>query len=54
MAFVQDTTGPLTVWQFREAGFGSTAGSVSTALFLDHAAPTPNSQLSNDHLLLLT
>jgi 3-isopropylmalate/(R)-2-methylmalate dehydratase large subunit len=52
LAFVQDTTGPLTLRQFREAGFGGTAGSISAALFLDHAAPTPNSQLSNDHILL--
>lgn len=51
LAFVQDTTGPLTVSQFREAGFGI-AVSTRAALFLDHAAPSPNSALSNDHARL--
>lgn len=52
LAFVQDTTGPLTVRQFRAAGFQNVAGSLKAALFLDHAAPSPNSELSNDHILL--
>jgi len=52
LAFVQDTTGPLTVRQFREAGFKTLANPQRTVLFLDHAAPSPNSALSNDHLLL--
>jgi 3-isopropylmalate/(R)-2-methylmalate dehydratase large subunit len=54
LAFVQDTTGPLTVNQFRAAGFTKTAESVKAALFLDHAAPSPNSNLSNDHITLRT
>ncbi len=54
LAFVQDTTGPLTVNQFRVAGFTKTAESVKAALFLDHAAPSPNSNLSNDHITLRT
>ena len=54
LAFVQDTTGPLTVNQFRATGFTKTADSVKAALFLDHAAPSPNSNLSNDHMTLRT
>jgi 3-isopropylmalate/(R)-2-methylmalate dehydratase large subunit len=52
IAFLQDTTGPLTVRQFRAAGFQQTAGTLKAALFLDHAAPSPNFELSNDHILL--
>lgn len=54
IAFVQDTTGPLTVRQFIAAGFKKPADSVKAALFLDHAAPSPNFELSNDHILLRT
>ncbi len=54
IAFVQDTTGPLTVRQFMAAGFKKPADSVKAALFLDHAAPSPNFELSNDHVLLRT
>jgi 3-isopropylmalate/(R)-2-methylmalate dehydratase large subunit len=52
LAFVQDTTGPLTVRQFRAAGFKKLADGVGVVLFIDHAAPSPNKELSNDHLLL--
>lgn len=52
LAFVQDTTGPLTVRQFRAAGFGGLPELLRTAVFLDHAVPSPNRELSNDHLLL--
>ena len=52
LAFMQDTTGPLTVNQFYEAGFSKIAGSTKSAVFLDHAAPSPNSNLSNDHITL--
>jgi 3-isopropylmalate/(R)-2-methylmalate dehydratase large subunit len=52
LAFVQDTTGPLTVRQFREAGFREVSGSLRTAVFFDHAAPSPNRELANDHLFL--
>jgi 3-isopropylmalate/(R)-2-methylmalate dehydratase large subunit len=51
LAFLQDTTGPLTVRQFRAAGFTKLAVK-KAALFLDHAAPSPTYELSNDHLLL--
>ena len=52
LVFVQDTTGPLTVGQFRESGFKNLAKPQKTIFFIDHAAPSPNSGLSNDHLLL--
>jgi len=52
LAFVQDTTGPLTIRQFKESGFQVLAKPQQTVIFLDHAAPSPNAQLSNDHILL--
>jgi len=52
LAFVQDTTGPLTIRQFRESGFQALAKPQQTVIFLDHAAPSPSGQLSNDHILL--
>jgi 3-isopropylmalate/(R)-2-methylmalate dehydratase large subunit len=52
LAFVQDTTGPLTIRQFKESGFEALAKPQQTIIFLDHAAPSPARQLSNDHILL--
>jgi 3-isopropylmalate/(R)-2-methylmalate dehydratase large subunit len=52
LAFVQDTTGPLTIRQFEAAGFTHLADPQKTALFLDHAAPSPSRGLANDHDLL--
>jgi 3-isopropylmalate/(R)-2-methylmalate dehydratase large subunit len=52
LAFVQDTTGPLTVRQFQSSGMGKLANAGKTVLFIDHAAPSPNANLSNDHILL--
>jgi 3-isopropylmalate/(R)-2-methylmalate dehydratase large subunit len=52
VAFVQDTTGPLTIRQFKESGFEALAKPQQTIIFLDHAAPSPAQQLSNDHILL--
>jgi len=52
LAFVQDTTGPLTIRQFQEIGFKALAQPKQTVIFLDHAAPSPAQQLSNDHILL--
>ncbi len=52
LAFVQDTTGPLTVRQFQASGFKRLANPPKTVLFIDHAAPSPNNGLSNDHILL--
>jgi len=52
LAFVQDTTGPLTLRLFKEAGFERLANPARTILFMDHAAPSPARQLSTDHLFL--
>jgi 3-isopropylmalate/(R)-2-methylmalate dehydratase large subunit len=52
LAFVQDTTGPLTIRQFQDSGFQAVARPTRTIVFLDHAAPSPSRQLSNDHMLL--
>jgi 3-isopropylmalate/(R)-2-methylmalate dehydratase large subunit len=52
LAFVQDTTGPLTVKQFRSTGSRGICDSLRAAIFLDHAAPSPDQELSNDHILL--
>lgn len=52
LVFVQDTTGPLTVRQFQTSGFEKLANSSKTVLFIDHAAPSPNLELSADHILL--
>jgi len=52
LVFAQDTTGPLTVRHFQASGFKRLANSQKTALFLDHAAPSPNYGLSNDHIFL--
>ncbi|UCG10576.1 MAG: 3-isopropylmalate dehydratase large subunit [Dehalococcoidia bacterium] len=52
LAFVQDTTGPLTVKQFQNSGFERLANPTRSVLFMDHAAPSPNYGLSNDHKLL--
>lgn len=51
LSFVQDTTGPLTVRQFQTSGM-SVANPERTVLFIDHAAPSPNANLSNDHIFL--
>ena len=52
LSFVQDTTGPLTVRQFQTSSMTGLANPERTVLFIDHAAPSPNSALSNDHILL--
>jgi len=52
LAFAQDTTGPLAIRQFQTSGFEGLADPQKTALFIDHASPSPDRRLSNDHLLL--
>jgi 3-isopropylmalate/(R)-2-methylmalate dehydratase large subunit len=52
LSFVQDTTGPLTIRQFQTSGFAGPVSPQRTVLFIDHAVPSPNSALSNDHILL--
>ncbi|AKG53965.1 aconitate hydratase large subunit/3-isopropylmalate dehydratase large subunit [Dehalogenimonas sp. WBC-2] len=51
-ALVQDTTGPLTVREFLGLGLPKLASPSHTILFLDHAAPSPQRQLSCDHAFL--
>lgn len=52
LAFVQDTTGPLTIRQFKSGKRQSLALPGRTALFIDHASPSPNRQLSNDQAFM--
>jgi 3-isopropylmalate/(R)-2-methylmalate dehydratase large subunit len=52
LAFVHDTTGPLTLRIFEESGFNKLANPSRTVMFLDHAAPSPIRPLSNDHLFM--
>jgi 3-isopropylmalate/(R)-2-methylmalate dehydratase large subunit len=52
LAFVQDTTGPLTIRQFLQSGIKNVFDPAKTVLFFDHAAPSPGSALSNDHMFL--
>lgn len=52
VVFAQDGTGPLAVRQFQESGFEQLANPKRTVFFLDHAAPSPSQELSNDHILL--
>jgi len=52
LAFVQDTTGPLTIRQFNKSKHSSLANPQRSVIFIDHAVPSPNRQLSNDHQFL--
>ncbi len=52
LVFVQDGTGPLAIRQFEASGFEKVAKPKRTAIFLDHASPSPARELSNDHTLL--
>ncbi|MFQ5925340.1 MAG: 3-isopropylmalate dehydratase large subunit [Dehalococcoidia bacterium] len=52
LAFLQDGTGPLALRQLPESGLDRVANPERVVLFLDHAAPSPSRELSNDHLIL--
>jgi 3-isopropylmalate/(R)-2-methylmalate dehydratase large subunit len=52
VCLAQDGTGPLAVRQFEAVGFQTIARPDATMLFLDHAAPSPRRELSNDHITL--
>jgi len=52
LIFVQDTTGPLTLREFLKIGFRKLKNPDKTILFMDHAAPSPNRQLSTDHTFM--
>lgn len=51
VAAFQDGTGPLGVKQMKEMGIEKISASKSI-LFIDHAAPSPRRELSNDHKIL--
>jgi len=52
LVFAQDGTGPLTVRQIANLGLSQVAHPETTIFFLDHAAPSPRRELSNDHLFM--
>ncbi|HSB04169.1 MAG TPA: 3-isopropylmalate dehydratase large subunit [Thermodesulfobacteriota bacterium] len=52
LAYTQDGTGPLAVRKIQEMGFQEIYNPNRTILFLDHAAPSPRFELSNDHTFL--
>ncbi len=52
LAYAQDGTGPLAVRKIEEMGFDRVHHPQRTIFFLDHAAPSPRIELSNDHAFL--
>jgi 3-isopropylmalate/(R)-2-methylmalate dehydratase large subunit len=52
LAYTQDGTGPLAVRKIQEMGFEKVYHPQRTIFFLDHAAPSPKIELSNDHAFL--
>jgi len=52
VALLQDGTGPLAVRQLQSLGLERLAHPDRTVFFLDHAAPSPRKELSNEHVLL--
>jgi 3-isopropylmalate/(R)-2-methylmalate dehydratase large subunit len=52
LVYTQDGTGPLTVRKIQEMGFEKVYHPQKTVFFLDHAAPSPRIELSNDHAFL--
>lgn len=48
----QDGTGPLTASQMEAMGLKSVANPARSVFFIDHAAPSPRAELSNDHISL--
>ncbi len=51
VAAVQDGTGPLAVRQLEKLGLEKVTAK-KAIVFLDHAAPSPRKELSNDHMFL--
>jgi len=52
LVYTQDGTGPLAVRKIQEMGFEKAYHPQRTVFFLDHAAPSPRFELSNDHAFL--
>jgi 3-isopropylmalate/(R)-2-methylmalate dehydratase large subunit len=51
-AYAHDGTGPLTVQQMKAMGLEKIKDPARSAIFLDHASPSPRLEHSNDHKLL--
>ncbi|MCL4534511.1 MAG: 3-isopropylmalate dehydratase large subunit [Bacteroidetes bacterium] len=52
VSLVQDGTGPLAVRQLQAIGLEKAAHPDRALFFLDHGAPSPRREFSNDHMLL--
>ncbi|MBM2838031.1 MAG: homoaconitate hydratase family protein [Deltaproteobacteria bacterium] len=52
VCLTQDGTGPLAVRQLEKMNLVKAANPKKTVIFIDHAGPSPQKQLSNDHILL--
>ena len=52
VCLLQDGTGPLAVQVLKDLGMEKVADPKRTVLFIDHASPSPRSELSNNHVLL--
>ena len=52
LCFLQDSTGPLAVRQLEASGLERIANPSRTAIFIDHASPSPTREQSNDHSFL--
>lgn len=52
LVYAQDGTGPLAARKVQEMGFEKVFNPPKTIFFLDHAAPSPRFELSNDHNFL--
>ncbi len=52
LCLLQDGTGPLAVRQLDKLGIKEVVNPQGIAIFLDHAAPSPRKELSNDHITL--
>jgi len=52
VCLTQDGTGPLAIRQLQKIGLEKAKNPDKTVLFVDHAAPSPRKELSNDHITI--
>jgi 3-isopropylmalate/(R)-2-methylmalate dehydratase large subunit len=52
VCLMQDGTAPLAIRQLQKINLEKAANPRRTVLFLDHAAPSPRKELSNDHITI--